>query len=182
MRNVVKIARRLALILAVLYLAVRALVTHYYQDVTTCFEQGEECDTVLSITIHHDAIPLKRKVRLRDIDKFHEEVRKYSCGFAYNYYIAPDKIYKIRYDKGRGAHVLNGNTANIGICLHGNFDVDYPTLKQQILLICLVNYLANKYGVSKSNIKLHRDWKDNNTSCCGKHFDKDKFLKYIITK
>lgn len=153
---------------------------HFYQDVTTCFEQGQECDTAIYITIHHDAIPQSREVSLRDIDKFHSEVRQWSCGFAYNYYITTDKIYKIRFDKNKGAHVFNNNSRNIGICLHGNFDFDYPTLEQQILLICLVNKLCFDHQIKKENIKIHREWDNQSgTHCCGANFNKAGFLRYI---
>lgn len=180
MRKFVRYVFRLALAGVILWLSGEALVSHYYQDVTTCFEQSEECDTALSITIHHDAIPQSREVSLRDIDKFHSEVRQWSCGFAYNYYITTDKIYKIRFDKNKGAHTFNNNSRNIGICLHGNFDFDYPTLEQQILLICLVNRLCHQYKIKKSNIKMHRDWPNQNgTSCCGRNFNKAGFLRYI---
>ena len=181
--RVFKFVWRLGIAVLIAWLSVLAVVSHFYQDVTTCFNQGAEGDTVLTITIHHDAVELAKIVSLKDIDKFHAEVRKWSCGFAYNYYITPDRIYKVRFDKNKGAHVLNNNSGNIGICLHGNFDVERPTLKQQILLICLVNYLAWKYDLTKDKIKIHRDWDgQGGTSCCGANFDKEKFLTYIYTK
>ena len=183
LRKIVRIVWRLGIAALVVWLGLLAVVNRYYQDVTTCFNQGNAADTVLTITIHHDAVELVKNVSLKDIDKFHAEVRKWSCGFAYNYYITPDRIYKVRFDKNKGAHVMNNNTANIGICLHGNFDVERPTLKQQILLICLVNYLVWKYGLTKDKIKIHRDWDgQGGTSCCGANFDKEKFLTYIYTK
>lgn len=182
MRKFVRYVFRLALTGVIIWLGWLAIVAHYYQDVTTCFEQSAECDSAIYITIHHDAIPQSQEVSLRDIDKFHSEVRKWSCGFAYNYYITANKIYKIRFDKNRGAHVFNNNSRNIGICLHGNFDFDYPTLEQQILLICLVNHLCHKYKINKSNIKIHSDWDNQSgTSCCGENFNKSGFLRYILT-
>ena len=121
LRKIVRIVWRLSVVVLVVWLGCLAVVNHYYQDVTTCFNQGNAADTVLTITIHHDAVELTKKVSLKDIDKFHAEVRKWSCGFAYNYYITPDRIYKVRYDKNKGAHVLNNNTANIQYSSRSDF-------------------------------------------------------------
>ena len=87
--RVFKFVWRLGIAVLIAWLSVLAVVSHFYQDVTTCFNQGADGDTVLTITIHHDAVELAKIVSLKDIDKFHAEVRKWSCGFAYNYYITP---------------------------------------------------------------------------------------------
>lgn len=165
------------------WLCIRVLIASYYTDVTTCFEDGTPTDTVRFVTIHHDAIPQGDEVSLRDIDKFHADVRKWSCGMAYNYYLAPDHAYKIRPDKNKGAHTYNNNSYNVGICLHGDFQntEDRPTLTQQISLILLTNVIVIKYQISLKNVKRHKDWDNQSgTSCCGRNLDFDKFKNYII--
>lgn len=149
-----------------------------YQDVSMCFTPTKEIAVPWCITIHQDGI--SRHVTLDEINRYHKDTCKYDCGLAYNYVVTEDKIYKIRDEHQRGSHVKNGNTGNIGICIHGNFDENRPTLKQQILVICLVNKLCLEYQIPKENIKGHRDWVDNNTSCPGKNFDLEGLKKWIL--
>lgn len=178
-----KVIRRLLILAVLLWLGWLALKAHYYQDVSTCFKKGNGsvADTIYYITIHHDAIPQDKEVDLADIDKFHSEIRKWSCGFAYHYYITKNKIFKISFDKQSRAHVANNNRYNIGICLHGDFDHEQPTLQQQFLLICLVNKLVINYKIKFENIKRHRDWDgQNGTHCCGEQFNFEGFTKYLV--
>jgi len=169
---------KLTLGLCFVWLAVKAIIANNYQDVTVCFTPTSYETTPQYITLHHDAI--SRETTLDEINRYHKDSCKWSCGFAYHYYISEDKIYKVRDERQLGCHVLNGNSGNIGICLHGDFNKSKPTLKQQVLLICLTNYLKIKFDIQKQNIKRHQDWEENNTSCCGKNFDFDAFKKYII--
>lgn len=156
----------------------REILNQNFQDVEICFTQTIQKATPKYITIHHDAID--HPVTLDEINRYHRDSCGWSCGFAYHFYISENKIYQIRNEETKGAHVLNANTANIGICLHGNFDKTKPTLKQQILLIVLVNYLKFKFDIPKQNIKPHQDWEQNNTHCCGQNFDFEKFKTFIF--
>lgn len=162
------------LVLAAVIIAVYVAMT--FVDVRTAFARGPKAANVTGIVIHHDAND--KPVELYDIDKFHTEARKWSCGFAYHWYLTGGKVYHISDDNQIKAHTLNNNTGNIGICLNGNFDVDSPTLRQQINLILLTNYLVVKYKIKKENIKGHRDY--NETSCPGANFDLETFKNYII--
>ena len=156
----------------------REIINENFQNVETCFIQTTQKTIPKFITIHHDGVD--HPITLSKINIYHLDSCGYSCGFAYHYYIDNEKIYKIRNEETKGAHVLNANTANIGICLHGNFDKSKPTLKQQILLIVLVNYLKLKFDIQKQNIKPHNDWEQNNTHCCGQNFDFEKFKTFIF--
>lgn len=176
--RVVKRLFRIIFFMIFWFLVISYVKNCYYEDVTICFTATAQKAVPRFISIHHDAI--SRETTLDEINRYHKDSCKWSCGFAYHYYISEDKIYKIRDEEQKGAHVFNGNTANIGICLHGNFNKTKPTLKQQILLIILTNYLKIKFNISKQNIKPHRAWEQNKTDCCGKKFDFDAFLKYII--
>lgn len=149
-----------------------------YQDVSMCFTPTNETAVPRFITIHHDGI--SRPVTLDEINRYHKDSCEWSSGIAYHYFIDSDKIYRIRDERQRGTHVLNGNTGNIGICIHGNFDESRPTLKQQILIIILINKLCYDYQIPKENIKGHRDWVDNNKSCPGRNFDLEGLKKWIL--
>lgn len=175
--NCVKVFRKVAVIAAVVWFTVDALKHRFYQDVTVCFTQTTAVATPTSITVHNDGI--NRPTTLDEINRYHRDTCEYDCGIAYNYVIIDDKIYKVRDPRQRGSHVKNGNTGNIGICVHGDFNKTRPTLTQQILLIVLINKLCFDYHIKKQNIKRHCDWKDNNTSCPGKNFDFETMLKYI---
>lgn len=175
-----KVFRFVAVIAAVVWFLVDALWSRYYKDVTECFTPSPITATPRFLTIHHDGVD--RPTTCDEINRYHRDTCEMEYGIAYHYVVMPDRIYKIRDERQRGTHVKNGNTGNIGICVHGDFNKSRPTLTQQILLICLVNKLCWEYDIPKQNIKGHGDWAGNNTSCPGKNFDLKQMLKYIYTK
>lgn len=71
-------------------------------------------------------------------------------------------IYKI------GAHVYGHNKNSIGICLIGNFDIEFPNKSQLISLNNLIKDLKNKYNIKE--VKMHRDFPNANKTCPGKNF------------
>ncbi len=63
------------------------------------------------------------------------------------------------------------NDFGIGICLVGNFDVQYPTKKQLASLARLVSFLCARYDIPLSDVIGHRDTKP--TDCPGRHVHLD---------
>lgn len=160
-------------------MAVEVTKAHYYVDVTTCFTPTAEMGEPEFLTLHYDSID--RPTTCDEINRYHRDTCKWDSGIAYHYVVMGDKIYKCRDEHQIGTHVKNGNSKNIGICVHGDFNKTRPTLKQQILLIVLINKLCWQYNIPKQNIKGHRDWVGNNTICPGKNFDLDGLKKWIFT-
>lgn len=165
-------------VLVTVVMAVEVTKAKFYADVTECFTPTAEMGEPKYITLHHDGID--RPTTLNEIDRYHRDSCKWESGFAYHYYISENKIYKCRDEHQIGTHVKNGNGGNIGICIHGDFNKTRPTLKQQVLIIVLINKLCYQYGIKKENIKRHQDWEQNKTSCCGKNFDFDAMKQYIL--
>lgn len=159
-------------------MAVEVTKASFYADVTMCFTPTAEMGEPKYITLHHDGID--RPTTLNEIDRYHRDTCKWESGFAYHYYISEDKIYKCRDEHQIGTHVKNGNGGNIGICVHGDFNKTRPTLKQQILILILINKLVCQYQIKIENIKRHQDWEQNKTSCCGNNFDFDAMKQYIL--
>lgn len=178
--NCVKVFRRAAIVAALGWMAVECFINTCYKDVTECFKATAEVGEPRFITIHHDGI--NRPTTLNEIDRYHRDSCGWNCGFAYHYYISEDKIYKIRDERQIGSHVLYANTANIGICVHGDFNKSRPTLKQQILILILINKLVFQYQIKIENIKRHQDWEQNPTSCCGNNLDFEQMKNYIIRR
>ena len=169
---------RCCYLLIALWAATVTIGSKYFANVSMCFSPTKDTAAPRFITIHHDGI--SRPITLDEINRYHRDSCGWASGLAYHYFVDSDKIYKIRDERQRGTHVLNNNTANIGICIHGNFNESCPTLKQQILIIILINKLCFEFDISKQNIKRHQDWEQNPTSCCGKNFDLDGLKKYIL--
>lgn len=167
-------------VLVAVVMAVEVTKARYYVDVTECFTPTAEMGEPKYITLHHDGI--NRPTTLNEIDRYHRDSCGWECGFAYHYYISNDRIYKVRDGRQIGSHVKNGNSLNIGICVHGDFNKTRPTLKQQILILILINKLVCQYQIKIENIKRHQDWEENPTSCCGKNFDFERMKTYIINK
>lgn len=59
------------------------------------------------------------------------------------------------------------NNYGIGICLVGNFDIDYPTHKQLDALARLCAYMMITYHITPDRVLGHRDTKA--TDCPGRH-------------
>lgn len=70
-----------------------------------------------------------------------------------------------------GAHAKTPNEQynnyGIGICLVGNFDIQYPSRRQLDSLARLCAYLMITYRIPPDNVLFHRDTKP--TDCPGKH-------------
>ena len=72
-------------------------------------------------------------------------------------------------------HTAGQNTSSVGICFVGNFDIEVPTLAQELsgqLLITYLRTILNK----KLPVFGHKDFA--NKTCPGNLFDLTKFKTY----
>lgn len=99
------------------------------------------------------------------IDRIHKN-KGWTC-IGYHFYVRKDgSIYRGRKENTVGAHAYGSNYTSIGICAEGNFETDTMSAEQKNSIIELVNYLKNKYGVTK--VLRHKDV--NATACPGKNY------------
>lgn len=128
------------------------------------------------ITIHHSgdnidlgADPTDALLRIERQHKLGAGKNEPFACIGYHFVISADgRIWEGRPLKYQGAHSTgDNNKGNIGICLLGNFEVQYVTKQQQAHLVELVGRLCDQYGISRSNIVGHSHFKD--TDCPGKH-------------
>ena len=75
-------------------------------------------------------------------------------------------------DNQVGYHAGNwlANLSSVAICMMGNFQTDTLTDYQKERLVAKINFYMAKYGLSRSAIRLHRDFTA--TACPGLHIDK----------
>lgn len=127
-------------------------------------------DQIQNIVIHHSAVGGNQSPFV--VARFHVESSHLSStgapGIGYHFYILEDgTTYQTNYLNTVSWHVKNQNTACVGICLSGNFDVSRPTTAQQSSLRRLLKAL--KQALPQARIVGHRDLRP--TSCPGKNFD-----------
>lgn len=129
------------------------------------------------IVIHHSA---SKKGSLQGMDMYHRQKRKMENGLAYHFVIGngngmPDGKIEVgnRWKRQiKGGHLASDdlNEVAIGICLVGNFEVDRPTAAQMQSLYALVSYLNRRCGISKNNVRAHKQINTKPTACPGKRF------------
>lgn len=120
-----------------------------------------------AIILHHSASPMDRTT-IHSIHNWHLQRGWLGCG--YHYVIHSDgSIFQGRPLNTVGAHARGYNEYSVGICVVGNFDIEYPTLFQQEALGKLLLYLINdKLRGQSLSIKRHKDVAA--TLCPGKKF------------
>lgn len=120
------------------------------------------------IILHHAAA---EHCTPEDIHRWH--LNNGWAGAGYHFLVTKDgKIYRLRPEDTVGAHASGSNSDSIGICAEGNYDYETMPEAQKKSLIWLINYLKNKYHITK--VIGHRDV--NNTSCPGKNFPFDEIV------
>ena len=102
---------------------------------------------------------------------------------GYNWLIEPNGDLKEGRPQDKpGAHCYGRNHDSLGICLAGNFSVEYPTEKQELSLSILLNTLTKQYSDAK--VGHHRDFR--NTQCPGNNLStnwhKLNPMQYVITE
>jgi hypothetical protein len=105
------------------------------------------------------------------VDAYHKSLGWGGCG--YHYFIdKTGKVTRGRLDSEEGAHcnqIENGKSMNvqsIGICLAGNFDLTFPTQRQEEELKKLLTLKMSQYNLTYDRIEPHRHWA--NKTCYGK--------------
>ena len=113
------------------------------------------------------------KEQLRAIQDLHQFVRGWS---DIGYHFVVDKagnIYQGRPETVIGAHVLNNNTGNIGVCVLGCYHPpelycgDWLTDATTNSLVALYAWISNEYNYNPNILLGHRDYPYNATSCPG---------------
>ena len=119
------------------------------------------------IVLHHSASPMN-KTTIHSIHRWHLQRGWLGCG--YHYVIHSDgSIFEGRPANFVGAHARGFNERSIGICVVGNFEIEYPVLAQQEALGKLLLFLINdKLRGHSLAIKRHKDVAA--TLCPGKNF------------
>ena len=111
------------------------------------------------------------------IDRIHKG-KGWTC-IGYHFYVRKDgSIYRGRREDTVGAHAYGSNYTSIGICAEGNFETDIMSEEQKNSIIELVNYLKNKYGVTK--VLRHKDV--NATACPGKNYPFDEIVNGVVSE
>ena len=140
-------------------------------DLTMVFPKSPIIDNNSNyVILHHDSIPHSKHIPLSSINDYH--VSKGFYTFGYHYYITKDgKILKFHDHNERTAHSgAEWNGKAIGVCVNGNFEVDYLTEKQSVALSKLLQYL-------KKEVLLHKNV--SNTKCPGPNFVYSKKYHFL---
>ena len=125
------------------------------------------------IILHHAAIA---NCSPEDIHRWH--LNNGWSGAGYHFLVRKDgKIYRLRPEWAVGSHAQGSNSDSIGICAEGNYEYETMPEAQKNSIIELVNYLKDKYGISK--VIGHRDV--NNTSCPGKNYPFDEIVNGSVS-
>ena len=120
-----------------------------------------------TIILHHRA----GNGDVESIDRTHKG-NGWTC-IGYHFYVRKDgSIYRGRQEDTVGAHAYGSNSTSIGICAEGNFETDIMGDAQKQAIIELVNYLKNKYGITK--VIRHKDV--NATACPGRNYPFDEIV------
>jgi len=132
----------------------------------------------IKLTLHHAAgfsaeNIEEGKEQMRAIQDLHQFVRGWS---DIGYHFVVDKagnIYQGRPETVIGAHVLNNNKGNIGVCVLGCYHPpelycgDWLTDATTNSLIALYAWISGEYNYDPNVLKGHRDYPYNETSCPG---------------
>jgi N-acetyl-anhydromuramyl-L-alanine amidase AmpD len=127
---------------------------------------------IYRLTVHHsgeegDVIedPIEA---LRHFERIHKQAKGWAC-IGYHFVIARDgRVFEGRPLKYQGAHAVgDNNIGNIGVCLIGDFDKGPVPPAQKAALIDVLDRLTKQYGIEKSQIFGHREFKA--TDCPGRY-------------
>lgn len=121
------------------------------------------------IIVHHTA-DMSMEPQLQKVNEYHKS-RDFpisSLGFFVGYHYLIEKngdVIQTRQYWEEGAHTIGMNMSSIGVCLAGDFDVEYPTNKQMDALGALLNGLLSASSLSPADIVPHRKYA--NKDCYG---------------
>ncbi len=105
-------------------------------------------DAYSTVAIHHSAIPLDTNETMPSVQDLHMDTNHWA-DVGYHYVIDKNGIiYEGRDIHVRGASVAGYNTGTIGVCVMGNFEIDFPLEIQLTILQQVVNWLAVTYTLT----------------------------------
>jgi hypothetical protein len=136
----------------------------------------EDRDTTWSkrrgFTVHHSSGPKTQSIQV--IQDFHMDDRKW-WDIGYNFLVRHDgTVYEGRGWRGVGAHAGGHNTANIGVCVIGNYHSAEPSAAAKGALAYLYAE-ANRIKGATLEVNTHRQL--NSTACPG-----DKLHAWAISR
>ena len=126
------------------------------------FKQMDTRKSTQRIILHHAAA---KTCSAADIQRWH--IANGWSGAGYHFLVRKDgKVYRLRPEDKVGAHAYGSNFDSLGICFEGDYMVENMPKEEIKAGQELVNYLKNKYGISK--VEVHKGV--NATSCPGDNF------------
>lgn len=156
-----------------------------YSDIFGIEDKRTRTDNVV---VHHDANDFTKadSVSILSIHEFHrfgdgvEGGFAKTSGFAYTFYYEKGRWYKIHRIDDATAHAFDVNHSMIGICLHGNFNINVPTEQMYDDCAIMVLYLQRKFNLSVDKVLGHRDLGGKNkTDCPGMNFSIEELKKRV---
>lgn len=110
------------------------------------------------------------KARMRQMQAYHQDTNGW-CDIGYHFSVdSSGVIYRGRTTTTRtGSHVGGQNTGNLGISLMGTYDAVAAPQAQLEGLMDAFAWLADEYDIAPTgtNIRGHREWPGQSTSCPG---------------
>jgi N-acetylmuramoyl-L-alanine amidase len=142
------------------------------------------------IIVHHTE-------RNNDFPLFVKLRHKYLRGWddiGYHYLIGNSRpftkdgeIYIGRPETVPGAHARGYNFNSIGICLIGNFNKTFPSVKQMNALVNIISEIADYYSIVSQNIFGHSELPEVKKKCPGRNINMDEVrlamsqnLKFVL--
>ncbi|MBU5270136.1 peptidoglycan recognition protein family protein [Clostridium cochlearium] len=126
----------------------------------------------IKIILHHAAAT---NCSIEDIHISHLHNGWSGCG--YHYLVRKNgSVYRGRPENSLGAHCINYNSISIGICVEGNYMIEYMPSNQKNSLIELIKYLCIKYGIKE----IYGHGELNSTSCPGRNYPLEEIRREFI--
>jgi hypothetical protein len=126
------------------------------------------------LTIHHSAGPRARTKA--DAQALHRSYQRdhVSKGWGdIGYHWSMDdlgRFYELRPQEAKGTHVGSWNSNNVGLMLHGNYEVHKLTASQRESLLWLFRggfaKLIGETEAGLENVYGHRDWRGHESNAC----------------
>lgn len=127
---------------------------------------------IVRFVIHHSATTTGDPWQYA---KYHVENHGWP-GIGYHFVIQKDgTIYQTNSLDTISYHVEGNNTASLGICLTGNYEVETPPIAQINSLVWLLKKLSSELG--QKPIEGHRAFKS--TKCPGDHIDTEAISQMV---
>ena len=136
---------------------------------------------VTYVAIHHTASPPNQEAKA--IHDYH--ISKGWSGIGYHYLVrSVDEFGNLIVEKVRPtsvvpACVVGFNSSSICVAFVANFEENRPDPKVVDAAAAFVADLCRAFGLRSGDVKGHREFPNQNTSCPGRHFDLDGFRRAV---